>query len=746
MVDIMLDSGIELLIMAVNPHLGAYSAERPSVFRWRGPSGRFIKVMNGAHYTMFDQLLKTHKNDLAEMNHGLQDYLNFLEKKQYPYDFIYLTATNAPVCYDNSPPNFEVSRLIRRWNDEGRSPVIRYVTPELLLRRIDQIAEESLPVLNGDWTDYWNFGCASNAAVTKINLNTKPRLYTREMLAAFSGSPQKALNEVSEKAWWHLNLYDEHTWGSYNSMDFDNIFSKTQAHLKDALAYNARELTEYLLVNELETLSGNPASSYHQEGLLMVNASSSPRREYIPLPEHWPLENKRLRTARFAWNHRYKDLENAPLYGPVVLEPFSWKMIPFKKLKKAPKKSGVIYGQKEDENSSPRLDNINFDTVIRRTNFIESPFYRLEYETPTGRITGLWDKERNWQILDLHSLWTFFEVVQETPDSLVDSGRTAYYARNMDKERHDISCWRTDWKAHRRGAGKPLECEIETRTRGITLVLKFEAPGINELEQRITLLADSPLIELAARFNKKEVRTAESIYFTFPLNLSEGWQCHFNTAGIPLKLDAEQLPGSSRDWVTVESFVSVHSPEKGVTLYCPDAPMVQVGDFNFGRRNTTVNKREHPILLAWPLNNYWDTNFRASQPGFVEIRYYFRSHGRFDALKTCREGKKALTPIEIHPAINCKEVRTGKFFNISGETIEVLHVKPAESENGIISRIVNLGTKTAEGSLSVPSKELKSAFFVNPLEENQAVLPITNNEVVFSLEPGRIMSLKLEYE
>jgi hypothetical protein len=140
MVDIMLDSGIELLIMAVNPHLGAYSAERPSVFRWRGPSGRFIKVMNGAHYTMFDQLLKTHKNDLTEMNHGLQDYLNFLEKKQYPYDFIYLTATNAPVCYDNSPPNFEVSRLIRRWNDEGRSPVIRYVTPESQ-RRLDRLLE-----------------------------------------------------------------------------------------------------------------------------------------------------------------------------------------------------------------------------------------------------------------------------------------------------------------------------------------------------------------------------------------------------------------------------------------------------------------------------------------------------------------------------------------------------------------------------------------------------------------------------
>ena len=70
-VDIMLDNQVELFIMAINAHFGGPAAERPAIFHWQGPSGRTIKVMNGAHYTMFDQLLHTDKNDLDAMRQGL---------------------------------------------------------------------------------------------------------------------------------------------------------------------------------------------------------------------------------------------------------------------------------------------------------------------------------------------------------------------------------------------------------------------------------------------------------------------------------------------------------------------------------------------------------------------------------------------------------------------------------------------------------------------------------------------------
>ena len=68
--DIMIDAGIELFIMATNNHFGGYTYKRPSVFKWETPSKRELLVMNGAHYTMFDQLLDTHENNIAKMEEG----------------------------------------------------------------------------------------------------------------------------------------------------------------------------------------------------------------------------------------------------------------------------------------------------------------------------------------------------------------------------------------------------------------------------------------------------------------------------------------------------------------------------------------------------------------------------------------------------------------------------------------------------------------------------------------------------
>lgn len=742
--DIMLDCGIDLFVMAINRHLGGYATERPAVIRWETPSGRTIRVMNGAHYTMFDQLFDTHLHDLDTMEKGIENYIDFLKNvKHYRHDFIYLTTANAPVCYDNSPPNIDVAKLIRDWNAAGRQPLIRYVTPEQLLERIDQVPNSEMPVYSGDWTDFWNFGCASNAEITKTNLHAKPRLLTRDLIAATRGNEHPAIREVARRAWWHLNFYDEHTWGSYNSMIFDNSFARTQANIKDGYAYKARELADYLAIDALESLAENPAQANHQDGILLVNNTPATRTELIPVPEHWSIPGKRLRTARFGWNNRYEYMNGAPLFGPVELPPYSWKKIPFGDLQKAPDQPKIETG--DIEIVGPELHNINIDTVMHQPKFIESDVYRLEFDLATGRINRLFDKKNNWEVFDRDSEWTFFEFAHESPDALVDSGRTAYYRRNLTSEKFDVQCWQTEWKARRQKATKPLSCNVETHPHGMTLVTKFAAPGCEWIEQRVTLLADSPRIELTARIMKSDIRTAENIYFVFPLNLPEGWRSHFDTAGIPVELDAEQLPGASRDWVTVESFAAVHTPTLGATLFCPDAPMVQIGGFNFGKISKSVEKPANPLLLAWPMSSFWDTNFRPSQPGLTEIRYVFRSHGAFDAVSAIREGKAVASPVEVHPAIDCPKLQSGKFFELSGEAFEVLHVKPAEDGSGAIFRLINHGKKTANCEISVPGRKLSRAALVNPLEEFVATATTAGNAAKLSLEPRKITSLKLEY-
>ena len=127
--------------------------------------------------------------------------------------------------------------------------------------------------------------------------------------------------------------------------------------------------------------------------------------------------------------------------------------------------------------------------------------------------------------------------------------------------------------------------------------------------------------------------------------MGKDWQCSYDTAGEIVKLDEEQLGAVCRDWVTVDGAISVYGGGKTVTLACPDAPLVQVGDFHFGRENRNILREENPLLLAWALNNYWDTNFCANQQGAVTLAYEMNVHGMFDERVFWEDGVHAARPV-----------------------------------------------------------------------------------------------------
>jgi len=745
LVDLMVDTGIELLIMAVNAHFGHSVLNRPSIFRWQGPSGRAVLVMNGAHYTMFDQILQTPENDINAMRSGLEEYLLHLEKRSYPHDFIYLTTAHAPVSYDNSSPNPDVAKLIRKWNDSGNDPVIRYVTPDLLLAKIKTIPEKLLPLYRGDWTDYWNFGCASTAVETALNQGTKPRLYTADMLSSQRSEPDPIIDGVNARAWKNVLHFNEHTWGAFNSLEPAHPQVRTQSNLKETLAHQGRELAEYTLINELEYLADNPAPSYNQDGILLVNTSPLEKKEYIPIPELWPVKGKRHRTARFTYAQRYDDLKSAPLFGPLKVPPYSWKFVGFDELEQAEPDSSLASSEVPAEKLEDDWINSKGSSIRFPANSLESQFYRLEYNPRSGRITRLYDKTNQRELLDTESEWTFFQMVHEYPDPLVDDSRKGIYNRNMDLEKFDHSCWNREWKSLQEGMDEFCGCRIEKSARGITLVIKFKSAGIKYLEQRITLLTTLTQIELEAKFYLEDVTDPEAYYFTFPLLLDSDWRCHFDTAGLPVELDQDQLPGVCNSWVTVESYAAVHNKEFCYKLFCPDTPLIQVGGFNFATRDKQIPRDENPLLLAWPINNYWDTNFKVSQPGHMSLRYVFSTAVEYNPAQLFAEGRAVAFPLEIHPAINKPSTMDNQFFQLEGEGLHIMHAKQALNGEGIIIRIANFNDQVMNGEINIPGKVIASASLTSPTEKDQEKINLVNGNLKYQFQPKRIVSLRLKF-
>jgi len=713
---LLLDAGVDFFIMGINIHFGGFPLSRPSAFQWRAPDGRKLLTYNGEHYSLFSQVCDVNAKDTGIMAEGLAKYLVKIEANpDYPFDFVYLTATNLPL-YDNNPPDRELADLIRKWNAEGREPAISFVTPEQLRERVN-VKKDLLQEYAGDWTDYWNFGSGSAAKETKLNRRTKQGMKAVDLLDAFAGRGDVSHETIKRQAWEQIMLYDEHTWGVFHSISEPNHpNTDIQWMHKAHYAYQANSLTGYLLGTRMEQLAGNPPQSEEPEGLLLVNPSSVPVVHDIQFPSSFTEPGRHLAADRM--RHVLMNNEQNPRttsYGIVELPPFSWRKIPFRDLKRAEQSASVeaFPGKTATNGEGPWEREEVFEEGR-----IETPFHRLCFNPLTGRITSLFDRKNDWEVLDLSSPWSLFQYIQETVDPTFHlNDRNAIFPRDVVKGNEGISVWNHDWRARRQTYSRLLSFRVERATNSASLLLRWDAPGVEELEQRITLFGDRDEIELKASFIKQDITTPEGTYFAFPLNLRE-WRCHYDTAGQYAELDEQQLPGVCRDYLTVDKSVSVGDEEHGVTLVCLDAPLVQVGDFHFGKERKRVERRDNPLLLAWPMNNYWDTNFRARQPGFNSFTYVLSTFRSFDPAKTMERSLQAVTPVFSIPAVVCQKEESGRFIELEGdEGIHIFDVKPSESGIGILIRLGNCTENEVQALVGFPERTIEAACQTDVLEQ-----------------------------
>jgi len=650
--DLLLDSGIDAFFMGINIHSGGFPYERPRWMNWMSPDGRPLLTYNGMHYNTFGRESRYAEGNTSIMQGGIDAYIGRLEAAGHPRDFVMLTSTH-PIYSDNYPPDPLLAKMVRRWNDEGRTPSLRFVTPESLLDHLKVQPPVEVPNVSGDWSDYWNFGSASSATETRVNRNTARRLLAAGLLQTALPVAQETTTRSLE-AWRNVLLFDEHTWGpdrTVQSAQTDVV--DEQWTLDAAYAWRARSLTGLLLRDACDQFAGNPTNLSGPQSVLCFNPSPFERECFLRVPTSWTDGTWRhcsSNMARIEVDRSLWDDSNSFLAGPFNLEPLSVMALPVDGLKPA----------------LPGADLVADDDVI------ETRFHRLTFDPVTGHVTSLYDKVIAREFIDPDAAWPFFGYVHEQPDpahydlNTGELGREAYYHSIWDLLHADIDCWQYDWKAQRRGAGRLLDVHVEEEADGITLVTRREAPGVRHegssvvpstgffaqtpgaLVQRIKLSSLRPVIELTATFTKDESRHAEAIYFTFPLDLP-GWSAHYDAAGIPTRWDEEQLEGSCKNWVTTGSWASIHNAEAGVTLATPDAPLVQFGDFGFGRPQGFARDVPKPLLIGWAVNNYWMTNFRPSQPGPMRFRYELRTHGAFDPVLSTRAGLQAACVPEIHP-------------------------------------------------------------------------------------------------
>jgi alpha-mannosidase len=756
LVDLLLDLGIEGFSMAINTHFGGAPMQRPNVFWWEGPSGRKILAYNGWPYDTGWRFGIGH--DAAAFE---ETWWPRVERRlaEIDYPLPILMVQSFHPFGDNGSAYGGFSRFIDAWNEQGKSPRIMVTTPKEWWAAV-KTQSHLLPTYRGDWTDYWNFGCISSAREQSLNRASRTRLRAADALAAAvlgrSEAPAESTLARSharyrDLAWYSLHLWDEHTWGADCSIRAPGAEdTAAQWHHKASYAYTARSLSLLLQRDALAEL-GQHVQRKEPDDLLVFNplpwtsqvAGIGPQEVASPrgVPEdatagrHYQdrmtYDHSRL-TAKAEAGSSQKQL----WLKPVAVPGFGYTIIPRTEL--------VEWEPTADFSEEAVIENDSF---------------RLTFDLQRGGILSWHDKRLNYEWVDQSAGYPLNGFVHE---HVADASHAwprnlMFYMEWISTEVERSRGWKPDWPVERRGPTGILQHRVYRTPLGYYVIQSLEAPGcVGPLKQSVFLPDTENYIECESWWDMGLDVHPEATYILYPFNVPNA-SARLDLGGQPITVGSDQLPGVCLDYFTVHGWVDLSNEELGVTVAMPENPMVQLGDFHFAH-NQAECTLERGMLLGWVTNNYWETNFRAHQPGRVHARYRIKPYrGGFNELQAHRFGLEAAYPQAVFQHLGEPE-RHPPFFPEVGSLLQMpesfspdspiltLHVKAAERQPGVILRLFNASDHAQPAEIGSGVLRILSAQWCDLLEKPQGSIQVQNSTVTLNVPARRVTTVLLIVE
>src|SRR5579862_9854754 len=624
-------------------------------FYWASQSGqeKVLTWMAGASYSSF------HEGPLSKLGDDkIMKLARKLDDNSYPYEIVQLPYTLA----DNGPPDPTLADFVRQWNE-------RYVTPRLIIATHEQMFEEfekrygsTLPVVKGDFTPYWEDGAASTAFETALNRAAVDRLIQGQALWSML-SPASYPAKDYDSAWRTVDFYDEHTWGAHNSIEEPDLpFVKQQWEIKRKFALDSDSASRDLLAKVLPVAA---APSPERAPVDIYNTNSWPRTDVIFLTpalsaagDHVvDLDGHPLPSQRLSTGELAVLVENLP--------PFSAKRLFVEKGQALSRNAAKIQG-----------------------NAMENDFLAVSVNAQSGVIDSLTWKEKGVQLVDRaqHAgLNQYLYVLGTDPDKA-----------------HPVSNVRVRIK--------------EQGSLVVSLLIEADAPGAKRYSTELRLVEGIDRLDLITNIDKLPVRDKEGVHIAFPFSVPGG-QLRYDVADSIVRPEADQLIGSCKNFLSVQSWVDISNSNYGVTWATVNAPLIEIGAIT-AEQPWMKTIQSSSAIYSYVMNNYWHTNYKADQEGPVTFTYSILPHAGFNAVDAAKFGTERRQPLVASSAAS------------TPPRSSLLHLS---SPNVVISSI----TPMADGQGWL-------AYLYNPSDKVQRVTVLWNNGSAASVHPsdaaGRILN------
>lgn len=655
LVPVLAQSGVRYFSIGPNRghrigHVLARWGDRP--FWWESPSGeeRVLCWVHGEGYSLFHTRMYAPAIDNRLVEPTLLPYLARLADAGYPHETVTLRYS---VGSDNGPPHEAMPEIVRDWNE-------RYLTPRLVISTVtaafaalEREAGPELPVVRGDLTAFWEDGAASSARETASARRSADRLAQAETAWALR-NPRAFPQDEFAAAWRDVLLWSEHTWGSWNSIsEPDAELTRNQWTAKRAFARAAEASSRRLLAAALADPGGAPAA----DAIEVLNTETWPRSDLARVPAELAgsrarvlddqgreVPAQRLRSGELAFVAR-----DVPALG-----------------------SRTYRLAAGDPGGGPgpfafTADGLASDAFVVRVDPDQGSIRSLLWQTTATELVDP---------ADPHGLNGYLYV----------PGRDPAAAQTVPAVRVEP------------GERGPVVASVR---------ITAAAPGCASLEREIVLVAGLARVELVNTLDKTAVRAPEAVHFALPFGVADPVVRYDLAFGL-CRLEIDQLPGANRNYVTAAHAVDVSGDGFGVTVACPDAPIVEVGAL-----------RADPIVVGWleqltpsatlyayVMNNYWETNYRAEQPGLVSLRFRLVPHDAFDAVAMRRAGVEARRPLLVAPVGTGTSARPVVARPV-GSGLEVVSWRP-RADGGVVMALYNAGDEAVTVGWSPPPARVRA--------------------------------------
>lgn len=701
MVDLYKNTGVKYLTMGQHGHRAHVPFDKPTSFWWESPAGNRLLAYRSEHY-MHGNALQLTAGDLDVFRSNLSNYLKDLENKGYP--FLQTAFQFSGYVTDNSPPSITACDIVKVWNEKYEWPKLKISLAGEFMVYLEKNKSKYLPIKKVAWPDWWTDGFGSAMQETKVARNTQAEMISNmglfSMAKMMGAKMPDGIQDDIRNCYDNLLFYDEHTFGSEKSISDpldENVV--VQWGQKAAYAWSALKqsgilkekalgcLQPFIKKSDIPTITIFNTLNWNRSGLVHIYIDH----QILPLDKKFKIVdsqgnivNAHLQKSRndgSYWNLWVKDV---PAFG-------------YKSLRI------------EVDKTKPKEEKINKHLTL------ENSYYKVILDKERGFIRSIFDKNLDMELVDQKSKVPLGTIIYEEiahrryMERLTNTNRDTVYVP-LKKQLHYLNNITVSevtqqelWKSVKI-KGRIDKCADK---KGITI--------------EIRLYNDDKRIELLYGMRKLKVTTPEGLYIAFPFYMTDTDNLRYEVQGGVIQPGKNQLEGTASDWNAVQNFASVTNAKAQILLNTKDIPLVQFGDINTGHFYYKHQpKKSH--IYSWVLNNYWTTNFKASQEGGMTWSYIITSTDNNSTTYATRFGWENTVPLaaRVIPKGQKKQTTLSKtILNVDIPNILLVNAKLSSNGKGIILHLRETEGNHAILDINRLKKEIGAVSIseVNVLEE-----------------------------